>query len=78
MSGAPVRRRGGVGPGCGGVERTTVGAMSIGTPIRSRLDTRSDEYQANLAQMQAMWDEVAALMDTVPTIGGQRYVDRHR
>ncbi len=25
-----------------------------------------------------MWDEVAALMETVPTIGGQRYVDRHR
>ena len=52
--------------------------MSIGTPLRSKLDTRSDGYRQNLAEMQAMWDEVAALMETVPTIGGQRYVDRHR
>ncbi|MEL6892437.1 MAG: carboxyl transferase domain-containing protein, partial [Actinomycetota bacterium] len=28
--------------------------------------------------MQRMWDEVAALLDQVPAIGGQRYVDRHR
>jgi acyl-CoA carboxylase subunit beta len=52
--------------------------MSIGTPLRSRLDTKSDDYQQNLAQMQALWDEVAGLMASVPTIGGQRYVDRHR
>ena len=28
--------------------------------------------------MQALWDAVAAEMASVPTIGGQRYVDRHR
>ena len=52
--------------------------MTIGTPLRSKLDTRSAEYRENLALMQQMWDEVAALLETVPTIGGQRYVDRHR
>lgn len=52
--------------------------MSIGTPLRSKLDINSDDYRANLAEMQGMWDEVAALLETVPTIGGQRYVDRHR
>lgn len=46
--------------------------------IRSRLDTRSDEYGQNLAAMQALWDEVAELLASVPSIGGQRYVDRHR
>jgi acyl-CoA carboxylase subunit beta len=53
-------------------------ASTIGTVLRSKLDTKSDEYRANLAQMQALWDEVAAELDKVPTIGGQRYVDRHR
>ncbi|WP_420453418.1 acyl-CoA carboxylase subunit beta [Ilumatobacter sp.] len=52
--------------------------MTIGTPLRSKLDTRSEEYRSNLAAMQEMWDEVAALMETVPGIGGERYVDRHR
>lgn len=52
--------------------------MSIGTPLRSKLDTNSEDYRSNLAEMQAMWDEVAALTETVPRIGGQRYVDRHR
>ena len=52
--------------------------MPIGTPIKSRLDTKTDDYQQNLAEMQALWDGVAAELDTVPTIGGQRYVDRHR
>ncbi|MEM1333966.1 MAG: acyl-CoA carboxylase subunit beta, partial [Actinomycetota bacterium] len=28
--------------------------------------------------MQALWDEVAEQHEQVPTIGGQRYVDRHR
>ena len=50
----------------------------IGTPIKSRLDTRTEEYRQNLAAMQAMWDEVADLLATVPGIGGERYVDRHR
>ena len=35
-------------------------------------------HRANLAAMQALWDEVAAELAKVPTIGGQRYVDRHR
>ena len=52
--------------------------MPIGTPIKSRLNTKSDDYQQNLADMQVLWDEVAAEVDSVPTIGGQRYVDRHR
>ena len=51
---------------------------TIGTVLRSRLDTSSDEYRANLAEMQALWDLVADELATVPTIGGQRYVDRHR
>lgn len=46
--------------------------------IGSRLDTRSDEYRQNVAQMQALWDDVARTMASVPAIGGQRYVDRHR
>ncbi|HUF98176.1 MAG TPA: carboxyl transferase domain-containing protein [Ilumatobacter sp.] len=46
--------------------------------VRSRLDLRSDSYRDNRAAMQAMWDDVEALMATVPSIGGQRYVDRHR
>ena len=50
----------------------------IGTVLRSRLDTRTDEYRANLAAMQQLWDTVAEELATVPAIGGQRYVDRHR
>jgi acetyl-CoA carboxylase carboxyltransferase component len=46
--------------------------------IRSRLDTRSEDYRQNLAQMEMLWADVARLMESVPTIGGQRYVDRHR
>ncbi len=51
---------------------------TIGTPIRSRLDTSTPEYQANLAAMQALWANVADELSKLPTIGGQRYVDRHR
>ncbi len=51
---------------------------AIGTPLRTRLDTTSDEYRANRDAMQALWDEVAAQLALVPTIGGRRYVDRHR
>jgi acetyl-CoA carboxylase carboxyltransferase component len=50
---------------------------AIGTPLHSHLDTRSEEYRANLAEMEAMWDKVAAQLASVPTVGGQRYVDRH-
>ena len=46
--------------------------------IRSKVDQRSEEYQANLAAMEALWAEVAQQLASVPTIGGQRYVDRHR
>ena len=28
--------------------------------------------------MEALWDEVAEQLASVPTISGQRYVDRHR
>ncbi len=48
------------------------------TVLRSRLDTTSDEYRSNLAEMEAAWQLVADELATVPTIGGQRYVDRHR
>ena len=51
---------------------------AIGTALGTRLDTRSEVHRANLAAMQALWDEVAAELAKVPTIGGQRYVDRHR
>ena len=46
--------------------------------IRSKLDTRSDEYRQNRAAMEALWAEVEAELASVPSIGGQRYVDRHR
>ena len=46
--------------------------------LRSRLDTRSEAYRAYAVEMEALWATVAAEMAAVPTIGGQRYVDRHR
>ena len=48
------------------------------TVLRSRLDSGSAEHQANVAAMQALWDEVAEQLASVPSVGGQRYVDRHR
>ena len=51
--------------------------MTIGTVLRSRLDTRSTDYLANLDQMQALWDQVAAEQATVPMVGGENYVRRH-
>ena len=50
----------------------------MGNVVRSRLDVRSDDYRSNLAEMQSLWDVVAELLASVPSIGGQRYVDRHR
>jgi hypothetical protein len=50
----------------------------MGNVVRSRLDVRSDDYRSNLAAMQSLWDVVAELLASVPSIGGQRYVDRHR
>jgi len=46
--------------------------------LRSRLDTGSAEYRANLSAMEELWAAVATELASVPTIGGQRYVDRHR
>ncbi|MDJ0770041.1 MAG: carboxyl transferase domain-containing protein [Ilumatobacter sp.] len=50
----------------------------MGNVLRSKLDTRTDDYRENVAAMEALWSEVAELMASVPSIGGQRYVDRHR
>jgi len=50
----------------------------MGSVLQSRLDTRSAEYRENLAAMQGLWDQVASQIEQLPTIGGQRYVDRHR
>ena len=52
--------------------------MTIGTVLRSHLDTRSTDYVANRKAMEALWSEVAAQLASVPAVGGQRYVDRHR
>ena len=52
--------------------------MSEASVIQSRIDVTSDDYKQNLAEMQALWNEVAEEMAKVPGIGGQRYVDRHR
>ncbi len=38
--------------GAGRGRSTTVTFVTIGTVMRSRLDTRSDEYRENLAAMQ--------------------------
>jgi acetyl-CoA carboxylase carboxyltransferase component len=46
--------------------------------LRSRLDTGAPEHLQNVARMQELWDEVADQLASVPTVGGQRYVDRHR
>ena len=32
-------------------------SRGVGTPLRSRIDTRSDDYRANLATMQGLWDD---------------------
>jgi acetyl-CoA carboxylase carboxyltransferase component len=45
--------------------------------MRSKLDTRSEEYRANVAEMERLWGDVAEQLAAVPSIGGQRYVDRH-
>jgi acetyl-CoA carboxylase carboxyltransferase component len=46
--------------------------------VRSRLDTRSADYRSNRAAMEALWAQIAEQLAAVPSIGGQRYVDRHR
>lgn len=46
--------------------------------LRSRLDTGDEAYRDNLARMRELWDAVAAELASVPSVGGQRYVDRHR
>jgi acetyl-CoA carboxylase carboxyltransferase component len=46
--------------------------------LRSRLDPSSEPFRANAAEMERLWAEVAEQLASVPTIGGRRYVDRHR
>ena len=52
-------------------------STATGTVLRSRLDTSTPEYQTNLQEMRALWQLVEAELQTVPSVGGQRYVDRH-
>ena len=53
-------------------------ATGRGPVLRSKLDTRSDDYRSNLDAMAALWAQVEEQLASVPSIGGQRYVDRHR
>lgn len=46
--------------------------------LRSRINTASDEFVENAAAMSELWAAVQAELASVPSIGGQRYVDRHR
>ena len=57
---------------------TPPGRGVVGSALPTRLDTGSDDYLANVAAMSRLWDQVADELRRVPTIGGQRYVDRHR
>ncbi len=50
----------------------------IGTPLASKLDPRSESFQQNADAMAHLWAEVAEQLASVPGIGGERYVDRHR
>jgi acyl-CoA carboxylase subunit beta len=50
----------------------------VSTPIRSHLDTASDEFVENAAAMRSLSDDVRALHDQVLAGGGARYVERHR
>ncbi len=50
----------------------------VGSVLKSRLDTKSEDYQQNLTAMEGLWADVVTEMDKVSTVGGQRYVDRHR
>jgi len=52
-------------------------STAIGTVIGSRLDTSTEEYQTNLQAMEDLWGLVATELASVPSVGGQRYVDRH-
>jgi acetyl-CoA carboxylase carboxyltransferase component len=62
------------------VSNPAPGGAPVGTRsvLRSRLDVRSEEYLANRAAMEGLWATVADELARVETIGGQRYVDRHR
>ena len=53
-------------------------ATGGGPVLRSKLDTRSDDFRSNLDAMAALWAQVDEQLAAVPSIGGQRYVDRHR
>jgi acetyl-CoA carboxylase carboxyltransferase component len=45
--------------------------------LRSRLDTRSDEYRANREAMLARIAELEALQEQARQGGGPKYVERH-
>jgi acyl-CoA carboxylase subunit beta len=46
--------------------------------MRSRLDTRSEQYGSNLVAMLALLEEVQAAGEQVLAGGGEKYVARHR
>src|SRR5713101_1529596 len=47
-------------------------------PIRSAIDRRSSEYQANYAAMQASLERLRAELVRSTQGGGEKYVQRHR
>lgn len=48
------------------------------TPVTSRIDVNSQEYERNRKAMLDALDEVAALHREVLLAGGQEYIERHR
>jgi acetyl-CoA carboxylase carboxyltransferase component len=53
-------------------------ATSRSPVLRSRLDTTSDEWRANVEAMEALWEQVADKLSQLESIGGQAKLDRHR
>lgn len=52
--------------------------MTPGPRLRSALDTNSDEYRRNRAEMLARLDEIADAQRQALAGGGEKYVRRHR
>ena len=48
------------------------------TVLRSRVRPSDAAFVDNRDRIEAMWAEVTAELAKLPTIGGQKYVDRHR
>ena len=46
--------------------------------LKSRLDTRSEEYQDNRATLLAKIEEFESLQERARQGGGEKYVQRHR